>query len=81
MTKEVFNQLVEATVKQCPGRSMFQDGTKWTAYVESETWRKKGVDDEIIADSKTLKCSYMIIDRKWTMTHINGVEVEECIED
>lgn len=80
MTKEVFDQLVQSTVKQCPSKIMFQDGTKWTAYVESETWRKKGVDDEIIADEKTIKCSYIVEEGEWKMTHINGVEVEECIE-
>ncbi len=80
MTKDVYEQLVSATKKQCPSKIMFQDGTKWTAYVESETWRKKGVDDEIIAGSKTIKCSYIIMDGEWEMTHINGVEIEECIE-
>lgn len=80
MTQELFNELVLATKKQCPSKSIFQDGTKWTAYVESETWRKKGVDDEIIADAQTIKCSYMIVEGDWRMTHINGVEIEECIE-
>ena len=79
MTEETLSQLIESTYKQLPNKLMFQEGTKWSAMVESNTWRKKGVDEEIIADHKTINCVYEMIDGDWEIVTINDIPIEECI--
>lgn len=80
MTNKAFKEFKRVNEMQLPRVELFTDGIKWTTRVESSTWNKRGVDEEIIAGRKIISTEWIVKDNQWTMISINDMPVEECIE-
>ena len=80
MTNKAFKEFKRVNEMQLPRVELFTDGIKWTTRVESSTWSKRGVDEEIIAGRKIISTGWIVKDNQWTMISINDMPVEECIE-
>ena len=80
MTNKAFEEFKRVNEMQLPRVELFTDGIKWKTRVESHTWLKRGLDEELIVDRKITSTEWIVQDGKWTMKSINNVPVEECIE-
>lgn len=79
MTTKVLEEFSRVNEMQLPRVELFVDGTKWTTMVESSTWKRRGIDEELILDKKVIITEWILKDRYWTMSSINDIPVEECI--
>lgn len=80
MTSKAFKEFKRVNEMQLPRVELFTDGIKWTTRVESSTWKKRGVDEEIIAGRSIISTEWIMRFNQWTMVSINDMPVEECIE-
>lgn len=79
MTNKAYEEFKRVNEMQLPRPQLFTDGVKWTTRVESQTWRKRGVDEELIEDKKIITTEWRLENGQWTMKTINNIPWEECI--